>query len=105
MTKHTPGPWRATRDGLDGMLDTGGVTTGFDVMASEIGSEEPLCVAADVRSEADARLIAAAPDLLDACEAAVEELGDDENYVGDHGESEANILADLRAALRKARGE
>lgn len=51
-----------------------------------------------------AQLFAAAPQLLEACEDAVEELKADENYVGENG-GEADFLVALRAAIAKARGE
>lgn len=54
MSKHTPGPWTVARNTDDGL----------DIISSdEVTYVE---VALDVRTEADARLIAAAPDLLKA---------------------------------------
>ncbi len=47
-------------------------------------------------------LFCAAPDLLAACEDAVEELRTDENYVSENG-AEAEFLVKLRAAIAKAR--
>ena len=55
--------------------------------------------------EANARLIAAAPDLYAACQAA---LGWFEEYVDanpDNADEEDSVASVLRAALRKARGE
>ena len=52
MSKHTPGPW-TMEPFVDGCYDVNSPDTG-DLVAHEIASE------------ADARLIAAAPDLLEA---------------------------------------
>jgi len=83
MSKHTPGPWKVAkprksyRDG--------------NMMYGIVGPE---CVS-DYEdwgfTEANARLIAAAPDLLDACKAA---LSDDQPYI-----------EKCRAAIAKATGE
>ena len=71
MSKHTPGPWKVIRDGNDlsvrsaNSRDTGKITH-LDI-AENIGGLRPGPDFTD-RSEAkaNARLIAAAPDLLDA---------------------------------------
>lgn len=59
-TKHTPGPWKAhkTNQARSGVPE-------FEIHWSDIGE----CVAEIVHGEADARLIAAAPELLAACQA------------------------------------
>ena len=68
---HTPGPWVIYDDGPDGS----------DVILAHIDEEnyDIAYIAADERPEdekkANARLIAAAPDLLEALRAAVEYLG------------------------------
>ena len=59
------------------------------------GNMEDAYVAHRLSNEKDAHLIAAAPDLLAACEAAA----DGSTYVP------ADILAQLTAAIAKARGE
>lgn len=103
-TKHTPGPWRA-------VLYTHPTFTIWDIVAPESafepsgrffggslpkadGTEHEYSVNEDM-SEADAHLIAAAPDLLAACEAALP------HHQGGH--SDTGRL--LRAAIAKARGE
>lgn len=98
-TKHTPGPWRAV-DTRDGGGQWGAVYAG------------PNCICGGMR-EADARLIAAAPELL----AALERLT---SYAADiHSESDDGVLTPMRdehpgawrmidaarAALAKAKGE
>lgn len=112
-TMHTPGPWRVTRD-----YQVRHTPDGFD--REEIAD----CSTARNR-EANARLIAAAPDLLAVCtealgmlevaipeairESDLREEDDDasdylravrERVVRDHGG-----LNRLRAAIAKARGE
>jgi len=86
MSKPTPGPWVAagTRvDGPDGELVT--YLTGY-------AKPTP-------RQAANARLIAAAPDLLEALQQVRKWAeGDDENYTGDHP------IARARAAIAKATG-
>ena len=90
---HTPGPWdvepkgsRHFVDGADGLtvayLDRAGVRE-----RSEI--------------EANARLIASAPELLEALEAVLPDL---EHYVATHGPGPDKRLAIARAAIAKARG-
>ena len=90
---HTPGPWdvepkgsRHFVDGADGLtvayLDRAGVRE-----RSEI--------------EANARLIASAPELIEALEAVLPDL---EHYVATHGPGPDKRLAIARAANAKARG-
>lgn len=87
-TKHTPGPWRYRLRGSG---------KGCDVLAGEGRQVE--VVAYDVHgrtAEADAALIAAAPDLLDALRLAEEWLVS----VGADG----SPLTAVRAAIAKAEG-
>ena len=90
---YTPGPWdvepkgsRHFIDGADGLtvayLDRAGVRE-----RSEI--------------EANARLIASAPELIEALEAVLPDL---EHYVATHGPGPDKRLAAARAAIAKARG-
>jgi hypothetical protein len=83
MSEHTPGPWVWT--------DYGELSGAGDVVMDADYFSEP--------SEADARLIAAAPDLLAACEAMLVELDEWEQELGRHP---ACDLA--RAAIAKAKG-
>lgn len=78
--QHTPGPWQAKhRAGKDGMFRT-------EIFSSEFGgiatcNWTPKNCGNGVTGtyrEANARLIAAAPDLLEACIAA---LSDDQPYI------------------------
>lgn len=97
IAKHTPGPWKSVNvssqgtavyrriDGLNGTHI--GFAGAYKLHNSEI-------------AEANARLIAAAPDLLEAAQLAVIELA----YVA-HAEVESNALPLLRAAIAKAEGK
>lgn len=103
MSAHTPGPW-------------GGVTDEFGLCKRAIAYPEgddrdhDLCVVQcgdPDELEANARLIAAAPDLLAACEEALEFAEDQEDVVdGDYGEQKPNramqLASMLRAAIAKA---
>jgi hypothetical protein len=82
MSKHTPGEWKA----IEGM-------NGWQVWAVDIQ------IIDYVLEEADARLIAAAPDLLEALEA-VMHIG----VVTPHKNWPA-VAEQARAAIAKARGE
>jgi hypothetical protein len=63
MSKHTPGPWKSNKIGY---------IYGHDVVVAVVGTygaKDMLEFCKD-RWDADTRLIAAAPELLDECEAA-----------------------------------
>lgn len=83
MNDHTPGPWRVQADPqhrgkhplhecrfvtTDHEFETGTDRDGNPVIGFERGPAEIICKTTDSHSQAaNARLIAAAPDLLDAC--------------------------------------
>jgi len=92
---HTPGPWHAT---LDEPLIT--VETG-ERGDAEICVVEPRATAGGFTDEekANARLIAAAPDLLAACRAAGDAIFDTRL-----GKDELALLTQLGAAIAKAEG-
>ena len=99
-TKHTPGPWYA------GLYDTSPnfLRVGKHMAVGREGDDMLIAVCGTpgfATSEADARLIAAAPDLLAACKAMLELTETD------HGDSEETDAAfDLaRAAIAKAESE
>lgn len=81
---HTAGPWRANENTVK---DLDGRTLGFSA-ASEVGVEA---------SEANARLMAAAPDLLAALKDALSAV----EYYDEHEGAEETLKA-VRAALSKA---
>jgi len=98
-TKHTAGPWTLEPDYkgyLKGTIDVsskdhGGLATVVWVMSNDasIGEKSPEC-------EANARLIAAAPELLEALQQLL--VWDDGNLPGD-------LMDAARAAITKAKGE
>jgi hypothetical protein len=95
MGQPTPGPWKAWHSGktVEIISDEGHGKpivkwTGFD------GCNRPL-----KEQVANARLIAAAPDLLAVCKSAYEQLLKDELYAGDP------LMAQLFAAIAKVEGE
>ena len=112
MSKHTPGPWTAVKNSayweIDGPDDFGGVA---DTCASSAG--EPDFGRSMALGEANARLIAAAPDLLAACKAALELAEGDDPGAGCDTREEAeaarcrwreSIEQSIRAAIAKAEG-
>lgn len=82
---HTPGPWKAT-------------FTATSPSREVWANSGPVTVLSVTTTEANARLIAAAPDLLVACEAALTLL---ENSPLANSET----AEQLRVALAKAQGE
>lgn len=93
-TKHTPGPWLVNRRGIMAMNpDTGR----FGVLVSQPNWRgiEPDDIWQDTPREANARLIAAAPDLLAALEMAQLWLDYDGRY----------DMQNINAAIAKAKGE
>lgn len=105
MSKHTPGPWH-----YSGEISPCGYEVKHPLYCGEVRADESdryLGSVCEIQSadhvdgisneeaEANARLIAAAPELLDACEACLarDDIADDELGVM------------LRAAIAKARGE
>jgi hypothetical protein len=94
MSKHTPGPW-SYWSGYNP----------FDKIESQVTAEGGDIVIASYNSlidqgEANACLMAAAPDLLEALEG-VERLCSQSGYVGVNGQ----YLKVVRAAIAKARGK
>lgn len=89
--KHTPGPWTAADLG-DGRCS--------------VYAHGPLAYLGDAAEPGDgmanALLMAAAPDLLAACEAAEHSIAP---LVEDRGVRLGDILEGLRSAIRKARGQ
>ena len=84
LRQHTPGPWTVDNQYIHG-------PDGIRFLA----------VAGDGAGQANARLIAAAPELIEALEAVLPDL---EHYVATHGPGPDKRLAIARAAIAKARG-
>ena len=93
MNKHTPGPWTHEGQGdITGIEDNGFGRGPVDVCSVYLRAVEG-------RHEANARLIAAAPDLLEALERLVSAARD----VG-HGYMD-QAIDNAESAIAKARGE
>lgn len=90
MSKHTPGPWHMN------MVSSKSWNVGiYEASGSEVATVKVKSLVTSERRDADARLIAAAPDLLEALRGFVE-----------HGTCFDEIdMAKARAAIAKATGE
>lgn len=108
MSTHTPGPWEAAKESSSYNYAIFGPQT-QDIIAHVIDAALP-----DEVCTANARLIASAPDLLAACEAAEELLhfhSESAKPMGLHGipqitvnaEDWLELLATVSAAIQKAR--
>lgn len=88
MSNHTPGPWHVTamHKGIRPSFRSPGENGGFAICEMYADGRDVV---------ANARLIAAAPELLEACEACLarDDIADDE------------LGVILRAAIAKARGQ
>lgn len=103
MSKHTPGPWELRESAAAGRKVVASPRLGLIAILAEhdVGEAEW------IQDEANARLIAAAPDLLAACKALLPMAEDDLFQYGGGlhaGDSDPTILA-ARAAIAKAEGK
>jgi hypothetical protein len=90
MKQRTPGPW-ATLDRSENSRTLTHVTNGAHIVCT-LGTTR---TDGSPNHSANARLIAAAPDLLDAVQAIVDCFGDQDSL----------LIDQCKAALRKAKGE
>lgn len=91
--KHTPGPWTAWNRGIGWEVHHSVDDDGYGISVND-GFRETF-------SEADARLIAAAPDMLAALERVVEDL----HGWAEYGSSASmHLYEDAKAAITKAKG-
>lgn len=90
-TKHTPKPWKITGDKLCVALKNNKY---ISIMLGEFTKEE---------AEANARLIAAAPELLDVVQAYIDQGADEHAELDGHDPEHCNYCAALDA-LAKAEG-
>jgi hypothetical protein len=103
VDKHTPGPWVGSEDGR--LFSGSGNFLVFDANSEHIVAEIPVPIH-DVpipraQSEANARLIAAAPELLDALREVMSPGHDCERLGGGDKES-CPVCARAHAAIKKA---
>lgn len=104
---HTPGPWRFEFETERGIFNQS-----FKVLATDAqGEEVVICRLPTGHSHGNARLISAAPELLDTCRALARELNAWHSWRGEtvanYRESEgasycAAIISKARAAIAKA---
>lgn len=99
MSKHTPGPWTA---------DDGEGYSGWRIR-SQAGTLIAEVVGDSYASDCNARLIAAAPDLLAALKSAVEDGIVTSSSAADGGAAQyskqAQVADQIRAAIAAAEGE
>lgn len=93
-SEHTPGPWRIGYGGMEG--------DDFAIIISPHSSHAICNLEPAFYSLANAKLIAAAPDLLNGCLAALTYLADPPSKFKDNREEATKII---RAAIAKAKGE
>lgn len=94
--QHTPGPWECVIDGENGPYVAQPI--------KRYGDQDKKPIAWDVSSKANAHLIAAAPDLLEALEAAYAQIIEflNEGNFNRYVEFDSGYIVD---AIAKARGE
>lgn len=102
--KHTPGPWRVVTDSRGFPQHV--VAETYETTCSFLTSVKRYCGYEAI--DANARLIAAAPELLDelkAVEAHLHAFVEAIEYGGGSASKSADRLASVRAAIAKATGE
>lgn len=93
MSKHTPGPWRSFERGVT--FHYWVVKVANRVIAKITGEDQ----------EANARLIAAAPELLEALEKMVKQFGYEVVHKDGLVHDEHDAIQSATEAIRKAKGE
>ena len=94
MSKHTPGPWKVVPS-LNEIVNADHGLLRYDIRA------DYTLIGALYENEADARLIAAAPDLLEVAQAIVDALTADPSL---HGLLLSGISLRAQTAIAKATG-
>ena len=104
MTKHTPGPWEAVSQGMGYGIQGDGRNhcVAFTNTASCSKAALRANVTKDEEEFANARLIAAAPELLEALYNMVISAVPGMNWTDESGQL---MIRNARAAIAKARGE
>ena len=106
MSKHTKGPWEVVQ------TDAGIIVRTESVKKTRAGASRYAAIGGFDRSDpeqlaealANARLIAAAPELLEALEALVNDFGRD-GYGGELEDGECRVIDMARNAIAQAIGE
>lgn len=91
MSKRTPGPWRYLQSGIAGEF----------VVKSDTHPDLAIGIASGIDTEANARLIASAPELLEALEKLLISYQNLKEFANPKSDSEKQA----EAAIAKARGE
>lgn len=99
-TKHTPGPWHVATKRIFGKASVHDVNDGT-VAATRIGNRKGYAHT-EAEDQANARLIAAAPDLLEHCETLVAALNRRLSGNTNHGNIDELALLNARDAITKA---
>jgi hypothetical protein len=94
-SKHAPGPWRATKPG-------GAVFDAKERIVAQVVRRPTVVPSPHEERVANARLIAAAPDLLNACGMAQRLIEDMARVVGKRALRDYAFFNDALIALRKA---
>lgn len=95
MKKHTPGPWKVGINGNDSLsIWTIAPSTNVVAVLHDVPHEN--------NTKANAHLIAAAPELLNACVAAFHYIFRDGKQVADNDWSKERVLEFIKAAIAKA---
>ena len=106
-TKHTPGPWYVGSGTYEGR----NIYSVASVTDDEGFTYQPIVASAEDDGikcwDANARLIAAAPDLLEALQEAEKWFGPFSEITinGEHDREDVRVVALIRAAIAKALGE
>ena len=98
MPKYTPGPWEVDTSRLLASVNTAPMNQQHKhiAMANYFNSVEPETRVTEQECLANARLIAAAPELLEACKAALKLANE---------MSEGDLYDQIKNAITKAEGE
>ncbi len=99
MSAHTPGPWSAFTAQVSQFSKTSRGTVAVEQTRAVVAE---LPARATAETEANARLIAAAPDLLAACQRIADWIEESDGDTGSMVRADAEAV---RAAIAKARGE
>ena len=104
MTKHTPGPWTATN--ASPLRQYPGISGADGYLIAQLGSDvlrKTLSYRGDDEGQSNARLISAAPDLLEALKKAEAALAIASSYVNMEQRYMRSSLESIRDAIAKAK--